>query len=342
MNIKDLSLKLRQGNVTLIRNRKATMKTEDFIKAIKEGKIKLIGHRAGYLMTPYPENSLESFKHIFENEELLNATDGFEFDVCFTKDHIPVVIHDKYIDDISNARGLINQYTLEELKQFTFGFRKSLNDSNGSFGFRICTLEELLRFFDENISSLKNRIIKIETKDYIFTNKDNFSCENLEILADIINKFPRLAKNIVHLSFWPLNFLFFRKIQERKGYTLIKNDLLCDYSILVLFSRFMPYLDNVSLRVKTNQLAQVDANNSNRVNKKIQADLFWMRLSNAIKEKNLRYAISRYGSVGLYTINTTEEIEEFCKHVSPNFFDEISQQILVTTDNPILMKSMSI
>ena len=79
--------------------------------------MKLIAHRLGYQMTQYPENSLEVLKSIFESKELLNACDGFEFDICFTKDHIPVVIHDKYIDDISDNYGLIEDYTLEELRK---------------------------------------------------------------------------------------------------------------------------------------------------------------------------------------------------------------------------------
>lgn len=75
--------------------------------------MKLIAHRLGYQMTPYPENSLEVLQTIFENQEMLDACSGFEFDICFTKDHVPVVIHDKYIDDISDSYGLIKNYTFE-------------------------------------------------------------------------------------------------------------------------------------------------------------------------------------------------------------------------------------
>ena len=133
------------------------METKLFINELKH--MKLIAHRLGYQMTNYPENSLETIKYIFENKDLLNTCDGFEFDICFTKDHIPVVIHDKYIDDISDNSGLIENYTLEQLQKINFKFRKSLNYNNDYLSFKIMTLKEILSFFENNISLLKNKII---------------------------------------------------------------------------------------------------------------------------------------------------------------------------------------
>lgn len=314
------------------------MERQIFIKELKQ--MKLIAHRLGYQMTKYPENSLEVLKSIFENKELLNACDGFEFDICFTKDHIPVVIHDKYVDDISDNYGLIEDYTLEELRKLNFKFRKSLKFDNDSISYKIITLEEILIFFENNITLLENKIIKIETKDYIFTTKNNFNMKNLKTFAKIINKFPNLCENIVHLSFWPLNLLLLKNIQKKNNYKLTRNDLLCDYNILVFLTRFMPYLDNISLRIKTSNLANVDNNNSKRVNKKIKSDLFWMNFANAIKEKNLKYAINKYGSVGIYVLNDYEEIDELCSHISYDFLKDNSKSIVITTNNPIYLKKM--
>ena len=205
------------------------MERKEFIKEIKN--IKLIAHRLGYQMTDYPENSLEVLKVIFKNKELLNACDGFEFDICFTKDHIPVVIHDKYVDDISDSYGLIKDYSLEELRKINFKFRKSLK-INKFVSYKIVTLEEVLCFFEKNSLLLNNKVIKIETKDYFFSSRKNFSTKDLKVFADLINRFPKLSHNIVHLSFWPLNLLLFRKIQVKRNYMITKNDLLCDYSIM--------------------------------------------------------------------------------------------------------------
>jgi len=94
----------------------------------KLNKLKTIAHRLGYSMTNYPENSIEVLETIFNDENLLASCNGFEFDICFTKDNVPVVIHDKYIDDISDNTGLVKTYTLDELKNIYFGFRKSRKD----------------------------------------------------------------------------------------------------------------------------------------------------------------------------------------------------------------------
>ncbi len=313
------------------------MEKEIFIKKLQH--IKLVAHRLGFQMTQYPENSLEVLKEIFSNKEYLDSCYGFEFDICFTKDCIPVVIHDKYIDDISDSQGLIKNYTLEELKKLNFGFRKSEKKDNALF-YKIVTLEEILTFFESNIQLLENKIIKIETKDYIFTSKNNFTAKNLKMLASILNKFPALSKNIIHLSFWPFNLLVLKNIQKKNKYELIKNDLLCDYGFVVFLSRFMPFLDNLSLRIKANYTVKVSKQNSKRVNKQIHSDLFWINFANALKEKNMRYAIYKYGSVGLYTLNNTGEIEEICQRIHEDYLNENLEKIIITTDNPFSLKRL--
>lgn len=316
------------------------MERQLFINKLKH--MKLIAHRLGYQMTNYPENSLETVKYIFENKDLLNTCDGFEFDICFTKDHIPVVIHDKYLDDISDNHGLIEDYTLEQLKKMNFKFRKSLNYNKNSLSYKIITLKEILTFFENNIALLKNRIIKIETKNYIFTTKKNLNTKSLTELANIINEFPSLHKNIIHLSYWPLNLLILKKIQRKNNYKLIKNDLLCDYNIIVLLTKIIPNLDNISLRIKASNSTKNYNKNSKKVNKKIEHDLFWMKLSNALKEKNLNYAINKYGSVNIYVLNNYNEINEFCNHISDDFFNSNFQNISITTNNPIYLKKIKI
>lgn len=311
------------------------MERKTFIKKLKD--IRLVAHRLGYQMTPYPENSFEVLKYIFKNKELLDSCDGFEFDICFTKDNIPIVIHDKYLDDISDSYGLIKTYTLTQLKDMTFGFRKSKKNNN-KYTYHVITLEELLTFFKDNLNLLGNKIIKIETKDYLFINKHNFTKTNLTKLANIINNFPELSSNIIHLSFWPINLLYLKKIQKKKHYTIIKNDLLCDQNFMVTLSKHMKFLDNISLRIKDFNIPEVNKNYSKRVNQKIKRDRFFMKFSNTIKEKNLEYAINKYGSVGLYALNTDQEIKELCKNISDKFIKSNYQKIIITTNNPLQLK----
>lgn len=314
------------------------MERKLFIEKLKD--TKLVAHRLGYQMTPYPENSFEVLKYIFNNKKLLSVCYGFEFDICFTKDHIPIVTHDKYIDDISNNNGLIKKYTLQELKAMNFGFRKSKKSNSQGSTYKVITLEELLTFFQDNISLLKNKIIKIETKDYLFINRHNFNKTNLTELAHIINKFPQLSKNIVHLSFWPLNLLYLKKIQKKYKYSVTKNDLLCDQGFMLTLSRLMRFLDNVSLRIRDFDIPKVDKRYSKRVNRKIKMDRLGMKLSNMIKEKNLKYAIKKYGTVGLYALNNPQEINELCKNISDDFYKKNFKKIIITTNNPINLKQI--
>ena len=74
---------------------------------------KIWGHRgaSGYA----PENTLEAFRLAAQM-----GADGVELDVQLTKDGEIVVIHDEWIDRVSDGSGLVVNYTLEELKQFNF------------------------------------------------------------------------------------------------------------------------------------------------------------------------------------------------------------------------------
>ena len=308
------------------------------IKNLK--KMKLVAHRLGYKMTNYPENSLGVLKTIFEDDKLLDACDGFEFDICFTKDNIPVVIHDKYIDDISDTYGMIKDFTVADLKKLTFKSRKSIDSLSKKLSYKIVTLDELLLFFKDNIHLLKEKIIKIETKDYIYTNKFNNNDKNLKNLAVILNKYPELHPNIIHLSFWPLNLSKLKKIQKENGYLLTNNDFLCDYSFLVFLTKFMPYLDNISLRIRMRNLPKKDKKNSKRVNKKISFDRKWMRFTDALKEKNIKYAVKKFGKVNLYTLNSDDDVKELCKRISDEFFEQYKDKIYITTDNPFYIRNI--
>ncbi len=65
-----------------------------------------------------------------------------------------------------------------------------------------------------------------------------------------------------------------------------------------------------------------------------------MKFANALKEKNLKYAISKYGSVGIYTLNDYEEIDEICNNISGDFFKKNSKNIVITTNNPFYLKNL--
>ncbi len=298
----------------------------------KSNKLNYIAHRLGFMMTDYPENSIEALKTIFKNKEMLDACRGFEFDICFTKDHIPVVIHDKYIDDISDNVGSIRSYTISELQVIDFSFRKSLGEHK-NFKFKVITLDEILDFFSSNYRLLKNKVIKIESKDFTL-----FNMHNIEVLADTIKKYPKLSDNIVHLSFYPNNLIALKKIQKKKNIFITKTDLLCDYKFMVMLSKFVKSIDSISLRIKTKSFPKMNNKNSKKVNQKIFLNTLLMKFSNTIDEKTLKHVIDKYGSVGLYVLNDKNDIKEFCKKISARFFENNYDYLYFTTDNPLYLK----
>lgn len=97
--------------------------------------MKIIAHRGNKRYTP--ENTMAAF---------LSAAsypiDGIEFDLQWTKDQVPVVIHDSNIDRTTNGRGVVRSFTLQELKQFDAGrsFQESFR------GERIPSFAEVLNW----------------------------------------------------------------------------------------------------------------------------------------------------------------------------------------------------
>ena len=120
------------------------------------GFVRLIGHRGARGLMP--ENTIEGFEFTLD----LGVT-ALEFDVLFSKDHVPVITHDDYLSAASTrdntGRWLqkdgpsINELTLTELKEFDVGGL----DERSKYGqrypeqkflskIRIPTLLELLDF----------------------------------------------------------------------------------------------------------------------------------------------------------------------------------------------------
>ncbi len=83
-----------------------------------------------------PQNTIPAFKKAVE----FNA-DGIETDVHLSKDGQIVICHNYTIDETSTGKGLITDYTCEELKKFDFG-------SYFSDEFKGVTLPTITELFD--------------------------------------------------------------------------------------------------------------------------------------------------------------------------------------------------
>ena len=152
---------------------------------------KIFAHRgaSGYA----PENTLEAFALATEQE-----ADGIELDVQLTRDGELVVIHDERIDRTSDHKGFVKDYTLKEIKEFTF------NNHMEEYGSaKIPTLREVLELvkpgnMQVNIE-LKTGIIwypgieekvlalveELEMKDrVIYSSFNHYSIQKIRILDE--------------------------------------------------------------------------------------------------------------------------------------------------------------
>ena len=100
-----------------------------------------------------PENTIVSFKKAME----LGA-DGFELDVQLTKDGEIVVIHDEWLERLTDGKGFVRDYTLEQLRELNF------NKNFPEYGIqRVRTLKEVYELVkDSDIE------INVELKTGIF------------------------------------------------------------------------------------------------------------------------------------------------------------------------------
>ena len=114
-----------------------------------------------------PENSLAAF-----GAAIAMGAEEIEFDLRFTKDGVPVVLHDPCLDRVSNGTGDVSEYTWEELKQLDCG-----GDREHLKGLRIPTLEEVLKKFSSH--AVMNIHIKTEGN----------SPDCLKGVADLIHKY---------------------------------------------------------------------------------------------------------------------------------------------------------
>ena len=85
-----------------------------------------------------PQNTLVSFKLASQL-----GFDAVETDIRFTKDNVPVILHDETINSTSNGRGRIADMTLAQARKYNFG--------NSAYGTqKIPTLKEAVRTCKEN------------------------------------------------------------------------------------------------------------------------------------------------------------------------------------------------
>lgn len=117
---------------------------------------KVFAHRGdrGY----FPENTLPAF----ESAVKLGA-DGIELDVHLSKDDQLIVMHDEKIDRTTDGKGLIQNYTLEELKEFDAGGWYEPRFKNT----KVPTLKEVIQLLsDYDYKGMLNIEVKTDHIEY--------------------------------------------------------------------------------------------------------------------------------------------------------------------------------
>ena len=175
----------------------------------KPNHIKIYGHRGA--RGDLPENTLESFKYLFENN--INA---YETDILISKDLIPVITHDFRLDPsltkdnegnwIEDENIKIYDLTYEELLKFDVGSLNKLSrygrrfvNQKTSENQKIPKLSELLDLSSKNIS--ENLLINLEIKST--PDEENLTPtpeEMVKLVMQEVNK-STLQNKIIFSSF---------------------------------------------------------------------------------------------------------------------------------------------
>ncbi len=177
----------------------------------KPNHIKIYGHRGA--RGDLPENTLESFKYLFENN--INA---YETDILISKDFIPVITHDFRLDPsltkdnegnwIEDENIKIYDLTYEELLKFDVGSLNKLSRYGRRFvnqktleNQKIPKLSELLNLSSKNIS--ENLLINLEIKST--PDEENLTPtpeEMVKLVMQEVNKSTLQNKIIVSSFDW--------------------------------------------------------------------------------------------------------------------------------------------
>ncbi|MDD6105682.1 MAG: glycerophosphodiester phosphodiesterase family protein [Ruminococcus sp.] len=140
----------------------------------------MIAHRGD--TSTAPENTMAAFQ-----SALLRGYKAVETDVQFTKDNVPVILHDSTIKRTSNGSGRIMDLTFDEVRQYDFGSWKSEAYADE----KIPSFQEFIKFCKENSVHPY-----IELKTTITQN----DIEKIQTLLDIVSA-AGMQKDVSWFSF---------------------------------------------------------------------------------------------------------------------------------------------
>jgi len=155
----------------------------------KPNHIKIYGHRGARGVLP--ENTLESFKYLFENN-----FSGLEVDILFSKDLVPVITHDFFLDkdQTKNSEGnwiedeyiKINSKTYKELLNYDVGAVNKLS----SYGRRFLNQKSLENQRIPNLKKLFELLRSYKTEDLII----NLEFKSSPLISNLVPEPEEIVK----------------------------------------------------------------------------------------------------------------------------------------------------
>lgn len=151
----------------------------------------------------FPENTMLAFDGVIPFRP-----DVLEMDVALTRDSVLITHHDPTIDRLSNGTGKVSDYTLDEIRQFNFGYH--FKDLNGNYPYRDslvspAILDDVLKKYGQHF------FFCIEIKDYSPPLARSAARELLRLL-----KKHHMEKRTLIACFDDDVLDYFRKISESK------------------------------------------------------------------------------------------------------------------------------
>ncbi|MBP3444363.1 MAG: hypothetical protein J6K23_00270 [Bacilli bacterium] len=138
-----------------------------------------IAHR-GLFDDNIKENTIEAFDNAFNN-----GYEGIEFDVRLTKDKIPVILHDSFLSRVFEVKGLLKNYTYQELLDNKIEIPK----------------------FEDVISRYNNKVMIIELKEKIDITKYIKDKRNLYYISSFNYDYISYLNKSVYYKLGVINYI---------------------------------------------------------------------------------------------------------------------------------------
>lgn len=133
------------------------------------------------------ENTRESIA------DAIGKFDGVEIDIRLTKDKKLAMIHDNKLDRVSNIKGSVGKYTLEELQKLDesiYSFNDFLNEYGNTFSYVNVDIKPCVSQCENSEQIIHDLMIKnnidLNKTKYIFS---SYAPHNLNTLKNIDNRY---------------------------------------------------------------------------------------------------------------------------------------------------------